>query len=170
MVGAYPTSTEARAEVTAPLAKVLVSLSWTLRQFATHPERFYQVLKVFLESLRHATKMDAAELFLADPQRQWLNLTSYGGIHLEAFAERPSFAWGEGYPGLVAARGAPLVTHALSEDPRYLRSKVKALGYHTYVCFPLSLGEHFIGVINLASRDPEADEGLALELLEVVAP
>ncbi|BFH86836.1 BTAD domain-containing putative transcriptional regulator [Thermus thermophilus] len=48
--------------------------------------------------------------------------------------------------------------------------RVKALGYRTYVCFPLELPHGLIGVLNLASRDPEADHGAVLEALGHLGP
>jgi len=40
---------------------------------------------------------------------------------------------------VVALEQRALVTHDLESDPRYLRQKVKRLGYKTYICYPLEL-------------------------------
>ncbi|MFW8159935.1 GAF domain-containing protein, partial [Klebsiella pneumoniae] len=64
----------------------------------------------------------------------------------------------------------PHVTHALGEDPRYLRQKVKQLGYQTYVCCPLELPHSLIGVLNLASRDPRLDHEALLDSLGRIGP
>jgi len=164
--------------------EVLASLSWAVRKLTTEPKSFFQTLQVFLSSLRHSLGMEAAELFLSDPQERYLVLTAYDGVHREAFLEKPWFAWGEGFPGVVSLEHHPLVTHDLPSDTRYLRQKVKKLGYKTYVCYPLELpfGERaklhpegdrpqgLIGVLNLASRDPEVDDQELLEQLGLVGP
>jgi len=152
------------------LGEVLYSLAWATQRMAEEPLRFFQTLEVFLAKLRRAAGMEAAELFLADPERRYLILTAVSAENASAFLERPWFALGEGYPGIVALARSPLVTHRLEEDDRYLRIKVKEAGYHTYLVYPLELPQGVIGVLNLASKDPEADDRAALELLEVVAP
>jgi len=173
---------EKRTDSSEPLA----SLSWAARKLAAEPGSFFQTLQVFLGSLRRALGMEAAELFLADPQEHYLVLSAYDGVHREAFLEKAWFAWGEGYPGLVALEHHPLLTHDLPSDARYLRLKVKKLGYRTYVCYPLELplGEQralpacpegdrpqgLIGVLNLASRDPDADDEVLLEQLTLIGP
>ncbi|MGC8905788.1 GAF domain-containing protein, partial [Thermus sp.] len=149
---------------------LLREASYLTQHLLRHPEAFAQGIQDFLRALREALSMEAAELFLADPEGRHLLLTAYDGPHREAFLERPWFAVGEGYPGIVALRREPLITHALQQDPRYLRKRVKALGYQTYVCFPLELPHGLIGVLNLASRDPEADHGAVLEALGHLGP
>ncbi len=151
-------------------SEALALLSWAVRKLTEEPERFFQTLQVFLAGLRKSLGMEAAELFLADPQERYLVLTGYDGVHREAFMEKPWFAWGEGYPGLVALGHQALVTHDLATDARYLRQKVKKLGYKTYVCYPLELPQGLIGVLNLASRDPETDDEALLEQLTLMGP
>ncbi len=148
----------------------LLELARFTHHLLDHPDRFLEDLEAYLKALREALGMEAAELFLLDPEGQYLILTAYEGLHREAFLERPWFRLGEGYPGLVALNRTPFFTHSLPEDPRYLRQKVKRLGYQTYICQPLSLPQGLIGVLNLASRDPEADHEKALETLGQLAP
>ena len=152
------------------LGEVLFSLSWATQRMVDEPMRFFQTAELFLGKLRRAAGMDAAELFLADPEHKYLILTALDAENRSAFLERPWFALGEGYPGIVAVDRSPLVTHRLDEDERYLRLKVKEAGYRTYLVFPLELPQGVIGVLNLASKDANADESAALELLEAVAP
>lgn len=62
------------------------------------------------------------------------------------------------------------MTHDLASDARYLRQKVKKLGYKTYVCYPLELPQGLIGVLNLASRDPDVDDQALLQSLNLLGP
>ncbi|AEB12582.1 BTAD domain-containing putative transcriptional regulator [Marinithermus hydrothermalis] len=151
-------------------SEVLSSLAWAVRYLTATPERFFQTLGVFLGVVRRAARMEAVELFLADPKQRYLGLTAHEGAHPSAFFEQPWFTFGNGYPGIVALERTPIVTHELGRDPRYLRRKVKALGYATYISYPLELPHGLIGVLNLASRDAARDEREALELLERIAP
>lgn len=161
---------ELKANAECQAGDLLTSLAWATRRLTAEPGRFFQTLQVFLAVLRKGLGMEAAELFLADPQAHYLILTAYDGVHREAFMEKPWFAWGEGYPGLVALGHHPLVTHDLASDARYLRQKVKKLGYKTYVCYPLELPQGLIGVLNLASRDPGVDDQALLQTLNLVGP
>lgn len=161
---------ELKPEHQSDTSEVLASLSWAVRKMAGEPGRFFQTLQVFLAGLRKNLKMEAAELFLADPQEHYLVLTAYDGVHREAFMEKPWFAWGEGYPGLVALGHRALVTHDLASDNRYLRQKVKKLGYKTYICYPLELPQGLIGVLNLASRDPAVNDEALLDQLTLIGP
>lgn len=149
---------------------LLLELSRLTQHLLRSPEGFPQALEDFLRTLRQALDMEAAELFLIDPEGHHLILTAYEGLHREAFLERPWFQLGEGYPGIVALKREPLFTHALGEDPRYLRQKVKQLGYQTYICYPLELPQGLIGVLNLASRDPDLDHHEPLETLSRIGP
>ncbi|WP_337844676.1 GAF domain-containing protein [Thermus sp.] len=149
---------------------LLLELSRLAQHLLRHPEEFPKNLEAFLGVLRQGLSMEAAELFLADPEGHHLILTAYEGLHREAFLEKPWFQLGEGYPGIVALKREPLFTHALVEDSRYLRKKVKALGYQTYICYPLELPHGLIGVLNLASRDPGVRHEEVLEALERIGP
>ncbi|WP_243030772.1 GAF domain-containing protein [Thermus altitudinis] len=149
---------------------LLLELSRLTQHLLRSPEGFPQALEDFLRTLRQALGMEAAELFLIDPEGHHVILTAYEGLHREAFLERPWFQLGEGYPGIVALKQEPLFTHSLSEDPRYLRQKVKQLGYQTYICYPLELPQGLIGVLNLASRNAELDHQEPLETLSRIGP
>lgn len=149
---------------------LLLELSRLTQHLLRNPEGFPQALEDFLRTLRQALRMEAAELFLADPEGHHLILTAYEGLHREAFLEKPWFQLGEGYPGIVALKREPLFTHSLDKDPRYLRQKVKQLGYQTYICYPLELPQGLIGVLNLASRSAELDHQEPLEILARIGP
>lgn len=149
---------------------LLLELSRFTQHLLRHPEAFPEALETFLGTLRKALGMEAAELFLADPEGHHLILTAYEGLHRKAFLEKPWFQLGEGYPGIVALKREPLYTHALQQDARYLRQKVKQLGYQTYISYPLELPQGLIGVLNLASRDPGAKHEEALDTLSRIGP
>ncbi len=156
---------------TAPdTTEILSSLAWMVKRATGQPGSFFQALEVCLAVVRRAARAEAIELFLADPKQQFLILTLHEGTHGHAFFERPCFGWGEGFPGIVALQRMPLVTHRLDRDRRYLRSRVKTLGYRSYICIPLELPWGLVGVLNVASRDPDLPEMQILELLRLVGP
>jgi PAS domain S-box-containing protein len=80
---------------------------------------------------------------------------------------RRSFGRGEGVPGLVRARRAPVVVEDLWTDPRFLRQEAaRADDVRTAVAFPVLRGEAVLGVCELFSR---AQRTVPAELVEVLA-
>ncbi|MFC3859901.1 GAF domain-containing protein [Deinococcus antarcticus] len=145
---------------------VFSTVSWAAETLNRDPRQLFHVVRVLLDDLRRFTGMDAAELYLADPGQQFLLLSGYAGKDQEAFFERSVFHFGEGFPGLAAQSRQPVLTTTLESDNRYLRERVKALGYHCFISFPLVLPHAVVGVLNLASRQvgqaEEARRSLAL--------
>lgn len=147
--------------------EVLRSLAWAVEHLRDR-SRLFQTIRAFLGVLRQATGMEAAELFLVDPEKRTLLLTSHQGRDPRAFHSRAAFRIGEGYPGIVAFEGTALATHDLPDDDRYLRSAVTKLGYRTFVSYPLHAPAGFVGVVDLASRDADVPLREVQDLLEVV--
>jgi DNA-binding SARP family transcriptional activator/GAF domain-containing protein len=105
-----------------------------------------------LDRVLIATSADAAELFLATPASNELLLAAHRGRAPRAFRQIARFKVGQGFPGLVAETGEPLVSLDLQEDERYLRTRVKEQGFLSYLCVPVSSGGDFLGSLHIAFR------------------
>lgn len=116
--------------------------------------------------VRDACRADAAEIFLTEPDGRSVALTSYCGPFRRAFFEISRFNRGQGYPGLVIARGEPIVTRDLAHDGRYLRTAVKERGFHGYVCVPFQGAGAALGSLHAAFRAEDADLARALGVLK----
>lgn len=138
---------------------MLKTVSWATDVLSRDPRQLFHVVRVLLSDLRRATGMDAAELYLADPQQTCVMLSGLSGQDGEAFFERSVFAFGEGFPGLAARSRAVVETADLPADGRFLRERVRALGYQGFVSCPLLLPHAVVGVLNLATRDAGRLEG-----------
>lgn len=129
-----------------------------------------QVLPAALEAVLEATSAETAEVWLLDPQDGALVLRHHYGEATEAFLEITRFSPGEGYPGIVAETGKPLLVHDLDQDARFQRQRVKEEGFRTFFALPLRRTGETIGVLAVAARDASAltsdDE---LRLLELIA-
>ncbi|MDP2661498.1 MAG: BTAD domain-containing putative transcriptional regulator, partial [Dehalococcoidia bacterium] len=75
----------------------------------------------------------------------------------------------QGFPGLVAASGEPLVTSDVTLDPRFLRTRVKEKGMRSYISMPLRSGRTVLGCLNIASRRRFDNADLPLQLLAWIA-
>lgn len=125
-----------------------------------------EALPEVLRWIAESTDMEVAELFLLDQQTGQMVLTGQQGPFVSAFRQITQFPIGEGYPGLVAAGGEPIVTDDLPHDERYLRTKVKESGFTGYICVPLVGPDGVLGALNVATRRRHEDLHSILSLLE----
>jgi DNA-binding SARP family transcriptional activator len=105
-----------------------------------------------LDILLGETGAEAAELFLLSPDHERSLLAIHRGASPRAFRQITQFAWGQGFPGLVAQSGEPLLSPDVSQDDRYLRPAVQQIGFHPYVCIPLHGNTGVLGSLHITSR------------------
>lgn len=115
-----------------------------------------EVLDAALDAALEVTSGEVAEIWLADAGSLELTLARQRGCCVEAFQERARFAPGEGIPGLAAESGSAIVVHDLATNPRFLRERVRELGFQTYAAIPLSHRSETVGVLAVAARDRAA--------------
>lgn len=107
-----------------------------------------------LDRLLLVTGADAAELFLTAPPNGQLVLAAHRGRAPRAFRQIVCFDRGQGFPGIVAQSGEPLVSLDLAHDERYLRERVKHQGFRSYLCVPVWGASGYLGSLHIASRRP----------------
>ncbi|MBI2876773.1 MAG: GAF domain-containing protein [Candidatus Tectomicrobia bacterium] len=145
-----------RVQDLAALAALTLSLS------TTSPQGGWESA---LDILRQAIGAEAAELFLAEPGGRGMVLACHCGSFQHAFFQITRFNPGEGFPGLVLACQEPILTRALLEDPRYLRTRVKEKGFRSCLSVPLCSPQGVMGSLDVAFRRPDADLDRAFRLL-----
>ncbi len=96
--------------------------------------------------------VEVGEIFLGDEDTQEMTLTLHRGDATEAFWTQESFMPGEGFIGIVAETGKPLVTTAPQYDFRFLRRAVVEAGFRCIACIPLAAGGKVVGVMGVATR------------------
>jgi DNA-binding SARP family transcriptional activator/GAF domain-containing protein len=116
------------------------------------PGRSSLDLGAVLDRVLSVTGADAAELFLAAPGGGYLALAAHRGRAPRAFREITQFEVGQGFPGIVASTGEPLLALDLPDDDRYLRSAVKREGFRFYLCVPVWGGSGLLGSLHVAAR------------------
>jgi len=106
-----------------------------------------------LDELLEHSGADAAELFVREPGAGRLWLAAHRGMAARDFRSRTVFDVGEGYPGVVAQTGEPILTANLGEDPRFLRTRLPRRGFRCFHCVPVMTGGGAVaGTLHLASR------------------
>ncbi len=112
--------------------------------------------------------VEAGEIFLAEEGGTELRLALHRGEAAEAFWTRDRFQIGEGFVGLVAQTGKPLVSTALQHDLRYLRRAVVEAGFHCIACIPLATHGSVVGVMGVATRRERLFDQREIDLLTAI--
>ena len=113
----------------------------------------------------------------------WLMKTGPGGDqHLSLVASLPDKSWpaqfddlsirlGEGFAGLVAQTGQPLIVHDVQDDPRYSRKMEERTGLvvNSILCVPLQVGHEVSGVIEVINKIGGKFDREDMEILTSVA-
>jgi GAF domain-containing protein len=97
-------------------------------------------------------EVEAGEIFLTEEDGLSLRMAMHRGEAEEAFWTKDVFRLGEGFIGLVAESGKPMVSSSLQEDMRFLRQQVVKAGFQCIACLPLVAHGNVLGVMGLATR------------------
>lgn len=95
--------------------------------------------------------VEAGEIFLCEDNDDELRLAIHRGTFTESFSFRDTFRMGEGFIGMVAQTGRPLVCHRLREEMRFLRPTVLEAGFQCIACIPLISTGRVVGVMSVAT-------------------
>lgn len=112
--------------------------------------------------------VEAGEIFLCEESEKELRLSLHRGQYAEAFLTKDRFRIGEGFVGIVAKTGKPLLTENLKNDMRYLRPAVVAAGFTCMACIPLLARGSTIGVMSVATRRERHFNEREIDLLTAI--
>jgi DNA-binding SARP family transcriptional activator len=105
-----------------------------------------------LDAMLTTTGFESVTVFLRPSPISGIDVAGFRGSCPRAFQSITHFEDGEGIPGLVAGGGYPASTHDVSHDDRFIRSQVKQLGFHSYICVPIPGRDVTMGCIEVGSR------------------
>lgn len=127
-----------------------------------------EILEKTLKLVMEYLDVEAGEIFLLEDGDQELRLALHRGVFAEAFSDLKRFRIGEGFIGMVAATGRPLVSYNLRQDMRYLRPAVLEAGFQSIAVIPLLAGGKVVGVMSAASRRERELEEREMHLLMAI--
>lgn len=127
-----------------------------------------EILNKTLGLVMNYLKVEAGEIFLLEEDKTTLRMMLHRGQAAEAFWTRNIFHVGEGYPGLVAQTGRPMISTDLASDPNFLREAVVQAGFHQVLSVPLVSGERVMGVMSVATRSRAPFEDRSVQMLTAV--
>jgi signal transduction histidine kinase len=123
------------------------------------------ILEQTLRRVKDYLGVEAGEIFLREDEGDEMVLAIHHGDAPDAFWTKSRFAPGEGFIGIVAESGIPLVTATAQDDYRYLRRAVIEAGFRCIACIPLQARGRTVGVMGVATRRERFLEDRELNLL-----
>jgi signal transduction histidine kinase len=118
-----------------------------------------EILDKTLSCTIHHMGVEAGEIFLREEGEKELRMALHRGDYKEPFSNREFFRLGQGFIGMVAETGKPLISNNLRAEMRFLRSEVLAAGFHCIAFIPMIAHGTVIGVMTAATRqDCRIDE------------
>ena len=127
-----------------------------------------EILDRTLTRVMDYLSVQAGEIFLREDGDRQLRLALSRGELTESFLTRDSFKIGEGFIGIVAECGTPLISTDLSKDMRFLRPAVVEAGFRSMACIPLIARGAVIGVMSVASRMKREFEEREIAMLTAI--
>ena len=112
--------------------------------------------------------LDASEIFLREDGEKELRLALHKGEPVGAFMTIDHFRVGEGFIGLVADTGKPLISTDLHTDVRFLRPQVVEAGFKSMACVPMISHGSVVGVMCVASCKPRSFDEREQNLLAAI--
>ena len=127
-----------------------------------------EILNKALALVMNYMKVEAGEIFLLEEDKQTLRMVLHRGEAAEAFWNHNLFMIGQGYVGLTAQHGVPLLSTDLKADDRFAREAVVKAGFRQMACIPLRSGESIMGVLSIATRHTMPFDDRSIQMLSAV--
>jgi signal transduction histidine kinase len=110
-----------------------------------------EILDKTLSRVMDYLEVEAGEIFLTEEDGS-LRLALHRGEAASAFWTKDRFESGEGFIGMVAESGKPVINTSIQSDLRFLRRAVVDAGFRCIACIPLAARGMTVGVMSIASR------------------
>jgi two-component system sensor histidine kinase DevS len=127
-----------------------------------------EILEKILDNVMSYLEVEAGEIFLTEEDGLSLRMAVHQGEAAEGFWIKDQFRLGEGFVGLVAESGLPMVSTSLQQDMRFLRRKVISAGFKCVACIPLTAHGNVVGVMGIATRHTQRLNQREVSLLTAI--
>lgn len=124
-----------------------------------------KILEKTLDFVMSYLEVEAGEIFLTEEDGLSLRMAMHRGEAADAFWTKDQFRLGEGFVGLVAESGKPLITSSLQQEVHFLRPQVIKAGFQCLACIPLAAHANVIGVMSVATKHMQHIEPREISLL-----
>ena len=111
-----------------------------------------EILDKTLSRVMEYLGVEAGEIFLLEENGKELRMALHRGEFSDPFSFREYFRLGEGFIGMVAASGKPMVSSNPRQEMHFLRPAVLEAGFQCIACIPLAAHGTVVGVMSAATR------------------
>lgn len=136
--------------------------------FVSQSLELENVLNIAADTVKEVMNIEVALLFLLNEERQELELKTFRGVTEEFASGLRGLKVGEGFNGLVAQTGEPLLVEDASRDARLTREVVKREGIQAGLIVPLKAKGKVVGTLTVAMHGSRQFVNEEIELLTTI--
>ncbi len=137
----------------------------TISNIVSQSLELRDILNLAADEVVKVANMETVLIFLVDEAADELVLETYRGVSEEFAVGVKRMKVGEGFNGLVAQTGEPLVVEDASRDPRLTRAVVSQEKIHAQLIGPLKSKGKVLGTLCVATRRPRRFAPEEMDLL-----
>jgi len=126
------------------------------------------LLNSAINTVMDVMEVEAVMIFSLDENSQQLRPVAYEGVTDKFIQEASGMKPGEGFNGLVAQTGEPLVVEDASTDPRLTREVVREEKIQAQLIVPLKAKGQITGTLCVANRRPRQFLSQEVQLLGAI--
>jgi len=121
-------------------------------EMAAKIPKIEDLLSHVLERTMRAVSARIGSIMLLDRERKVLRVAVGRGLQ-DHPRNQIEVKVGEGIAGKVVELGEPVLVENIETDPRFGQTSDPKYGGGSFICMPLRVGDHIVGVVNLAKKE-----------------
>jgi signal transduction histidine kinase len=121
-------------------------------EMAAKIPKIEDLLSHVLERTMRAVSARIGSIMLLDRERKVLRVAVGRGLQ-DHPRKQIEVKVGEGIAGKVVELGEPVLVENIETDPRFGQASDPKYGGGSFICMPLRVGDHIVGVVNLAKKE-----------------
>ena len=127
-----------------------------------------ELLENVLDKVLHVTGFDAGAIFLFDQQTKKVTLRAYQGVSRVLLKKAERMKFNEGFTGLVARSGKPIIVQDVDLDSRVMKIGIGSEDIHSFAVVPVLSKEQVRGVMAIGSRATQQFSQSTTRLLDTI--
>jgi diguanylate cyclase (GGDEF)-like protein/PAS domain S-box-containing protein len=135
---------------------------------ATRTLDIKELLENVLAKVLDVTGFDAGGIFLFDQQTKKVTLRAYRGVSKVLIKKAERMKFNEGFTGLVARSGKPIVVQDVGLDSRVMKIGIGSEDIRSFAVVPIMSKEQVRGVISIGSRTTQRFTQSTTRLLDTI--
>jgi diguanylate cyclase (GGDEF)-like protein/PAS domain S-box-containing protein len=127
-----------------------------------------ELLENVLAKVLNVTGFDAGAIFLFDQQTKKVTLRAYQGVSKVLLKKAERMKFNEGFTGLVARSGKPIIVQDVDLDSRVMKIGIGSEDIHSFAVVPIMSKEQVRGVIIVGSHTTQQFAQSTTRLLDTI--